>query len=141
MNSENSHFDLILMDIIMPHLDGVSATVCIREVRPHIPIIAMTSNIRTDDIEMYIRYGESSMKSLFRQFLTRIRYERRFTETLHKGGHASDSREALVGVQEEPLISQFSTNAASQRLCYTKSVASTSGIEHGSIIGGAVPER
>lgn len=52
-----NHFDLILMDIIMPHLDGVSATVCIREMRANIPIIAMTSNIRTDDIEMYFRYG------------------------------------------------------------------------------------
>lgn len=41
----------------MPHLDGVSATVCIREMRANIPIIAMTSNIRTDDIEMYFRYG------------------------------------------------------------------------------------
>lgn len=43
----------------MPHLDGVSATVCIREIRANIPIIAMTSNIRTDDIEMYFRYGQS----------------------------------------------------------------------------------
>lgn len=56
LGAEN-HFDLILMDIIMPHLDGVSATVCIREMRANLPIIAMTSNIRTDDIEMYFRYG------------------------------------------------------------------------------------
>lgn len=48
------------MDIIMPHLDGVSATACIREVAPAIPIIAMTSNIRADDIEMYFRYGMST---------------------------------------------------------------------------------
>lgn len=46
------------MDIIMPHLDGVSATVCIRDIRPSIPVIAMTSNIRTDDIDMYFRYGK-----------------------------------------------------------------------------------
>jgi osomolarity two-component system response regulator SKN7 len=45
----------------MPHLDGVSATVCIREIRPHVPIIAMTSNIRTDDIDMYFRYGKIKM--------------------------------------------------------------------------------
>ena len=51
-------FDLILMDIIMPHLDGVSATVCIREKLPNIPIVAMTSNIRADDIDMYFRYGQ-----------------------------------------------------------------------------------
>ncbi|PQE14427.1 hypothetical protein CJF30_00007022 [Rutstroemia sp. NJR-2017a BBW] len=57
MNTAANAFDLILMDIIMPHLDGVSATVCIREIRHDIPIIAMTSNIRTDDIDMYFRYG------------------------------------------------------------------------------------
>jgi osomolarity two-component system response regulator SKN7 len=56
-NGAANSFDLILMDIIMPHLDGVSATVCIREIRPAIPIIAMTSNIRADDIDMYFRYG------------------------------------------------------------------------------------
>lgn len=50
-------FDLILMDIIMPHLDGVSATVCIKDLHPHIPIIAMTSNIRADDIHMYFSHG------------------------------------------------------------------------------------
>jgi osomolarity two-component system response regulator SKN7 len=45
----------------MPHLDGVSATVCIREIRPNIPIIAMTSNIRADDIDMYFRYGKAAI--------------------------------------------------------------------------------
>jgi len=57
INAGPHAFDLILMDIIMPHLDGVSATVCIREINPTIPIIAMTSNIRADDIDMYFRYG------------------------------------------------------------------------------------
>lgn len=57
INNGHNQFDLIFMDIIMPHLDGVSATVCIRETRPDIPIIAMTSNIRADDIDMYFRYG------------------------------------------------------------------------------------
>jgi osomolarity two-component system response regulator SKN7 len=60
MNQNPNGVDLILMDIIMPHLDGVSATVCIRGVAPAIPIIAMTSNIRTDDIDMYLRYGTST---------------------------------------------------------------------------------
>ncbi|PBP20852.1 response regulator, partial [Diplocarpon rosae] len=65
INHGNSHFDLVLMDIIMPHLDGVSATVCIREMTPQIPIIAMTSNIRADDIDMYFRYGEFCLSLLF----------------------------------------------------------------------------
>lgn len=59
MNQNPSGVDLILMDIIMPHLDGISAASCIRGVAPAIPIIAMTSNIRADDIDMYFRYGMS----------------------------------------------------------------------------------
>lgn len=46
------------MDIIMPVFDGVSATACIRMVQPRVPIIAMTSNIRQEDIAMYFHWGE-----------------------------------------------------------------------------------
>ncbi|KAK3674540.1 kinase-regulated stress-responsive transcription factor skn7 [Recurvomyces mirabilis] len=49
-------YDLVLMDIIMPSLDGVSATHLIRQF-DNTPIIAMTSNIRSDDISMYFQHG------------------------------------------------------------------------------------
>jgi osomolarity two-component system response regulator SKN7 len=49
-------YDLVLMDIIMPNLDGVSACHLIRQFNST-PIIAMTSNIRSDDIDMYFRHG------------------------------------------------------------------------------------
>ncbi|KIW05589.1 hypothetical protein, variant 1 [Verruconis gallopava] len=49
-------YDLVLMDIIMPNLDGVSACHLIRQFSST-PVIAMTSNIRSDDIEMYFRHG------------------------------------------------------------------------------------
>jgi osomolarity two-component system response regulator SKN7 len=51
-----SKYDLILMDIIMPNLDGVSTTHLIRQFDTT-PIIAMTSNIRSDDISMYFQHG------------------------------------------------------------------------------------
>ncbi|RMZ85466.1 hypothetical protein DV737_g814, partial [Chaetothyriales sp. CBS 132003] len=49
-------YDLILMDIIMPNLDGVSACHIIRQF-DRTPIVAMTSNIRSDDIQMYFQHG------------------------------------------------------------------------------------
>lgn len=52
-----SKYDLILMDIIMPNLDGVSACHLIRQFDGQTPIIAMTSNIRSDDISMYFQHG------------------------------------------------------------------------------------
>lgn len=45
------------MDIIMPRLDGVSATARIREWLPQAPIVAMTSNIRQEDVATYFQYG------------------------------------------------------------------------------------
>jgi osomolarity two-component system response regulator SKN7 len=52
------HFDLILMDIIMPNLDGVSACHLIRQQSEvPVPIVAMTSNIRTEDINLYYHHG------------------------------------------------------------------------------------
>lgn len=49
-------YDMILMDIIMPNLDGVSACHLIRQF-DRTPIVAMTSNIRSDDIQMYFHHG------------------------------------------------------------------------------------
>lgn len=57
VNANPAWFDLIFMDIVMPQLDGVSATAMIRDVAPRIPIIAMTSNINQQDLEMYFHWG------------------------------------------------------------------------------------
>ncbi|KAL9054188.1 MAG: hypothetical protein Q9162_004296 [Coniocarpon cinnabarinum] len=54
--NSGSSYDLILMDIIMPVLDGVSACHLVRQFDTT-PIIAMTSNIRSDDISMYFQHG------------------------------------------------------------------------------------
>ncbi|KAF2147258.1 uncharacterized protein K452DRAFT_293715 [Aplosporella prunicola CBS 121167] len=54
--NQGSKYDLVLMDIIMPNLDGVSACHLIRQFDTT-PIIAMTSNIRSDDISMYFQHG------------------------------------------------------------------------------------
>ncbi|KAA8913632.1 hypothetical protein FN846DRAFT_771821 [Sphaerosporella brunnea] len=50
-------YDLVLMDIMMPNLDGCSAAALIRQFNADTPIIAMTSNIRRDDINNYFNNG------------------------------------------------------------------------------------
>ncbi|MGJ8691287.1 MAG: response regulator [Thalassotalea sp.] len=55
------HFDLILMDIHMPVLDGIQATQQIRALADKklasIPIIALTANVMKEDVENYLTLG------------------------------------------------------------------------------------
>jgi osomolarity two-component system, response regulator SKN7 len=60
--NNGAKYDLVLMDIIMPNLDGVSATHLIRQF-DNTPIVAMTSNIRSDDISMYFQHGGCNQKA------------------------------------------------------------------------------
>ena len=54
----SAHFDLILMDIQMPIMDGVSATIEIRnKLHSRIPIIALTANASVSDEMKYKEVG------------------------------------------------------------------------------------
>lgn len=52
-----SKYDLILMDIIIPQLDGTTATAVIRSMNSNVPIIAMTGNVLEDDLLQYLQNG------------------------------------------------------------------------------------
>ncbi|KAE9973171.1 ATP-dependent RNA helicase [Venturia inaequalis] len=56
-------YDLILMDINMPRLDGFGATSAIRSKNIHIPILAMTANALRGDREECIAKGMSDYVS------------------------------------------------------------------------------
>ncbi len=43
--------DVVLMDLVMPVMDGVSATRIIHQKYPHIQIIALTSSVEPDLIQ------------------------------------------------------------------------------------------
>jgi len=45
------------MDIHMPEMDGIDATIEILKLDPNIPIVAMTANIMPDDVKNYISSG------------------------------------------------------------------------------------
>ena len=54
---EKVKFDLVLMDIVMPNLDGASATAVIRSFDSDTPIIAMTGNYQKEDLMTYLSHG------------------------------------------------------------------------------------
>ena len=52
----DSHFDIVLLDIIMPGMDGIETIEKIREFDPNIPVYAVTANA-TEEEEFYISKG------------------------------------------------------------------------------------
>ena len=74
---EKQTFDLVLMDVQMPEMDGLEATMVIRQKEKssgkHLPIVAMTANAMKGDKEHCLRSGMDgylakplSVKELFR---------------------------------------------------------------------------
>jgi CheY-like chemotaxis protein len=50
-------FDLVLMDIKMPVMDGLQATTKIKELRPELPVIALTANAFDSDRQLAMKAG------------------------------------------------------------------------------------
>lgn len=49
--ASKKNYDLILMDIVMPEMDGLTATRLIRSTNKNIPIIALSANVFESDID------------------------------------------------------------------------------------------
>lgn len=54
---KNTAFDLVLMDIQMPVMDGMTACRILRETNKDTPVIALTANVMADDIFKYKQEG------------------------------------------------------------------------------------
>jgi len=58
---EGGKFDLILMDVQMPQMDGLTASVILRDLEKsrgtHVPIIALTAHVGKEDIEKCFKAG------------------------------------------------------------------------------------
>jgi CheY-like chemotaxis protein len=118
-----SKYDLVLMDIIMPNLDGVSACHLIRQFDTT-PIVAMTSNIRSDDISMYFQHGMCSRACLQTSINISPRYERCTSQAIHE-------RRSLAHVGETPGPSEEAHGANRWHGCTTTRASPSSACAKG----------
>ncbi len=54
---DNSEVDLVLMDIRMPKMDGIEATLQIKAIRPDLPVIAQTAYAFQEERKKILSYG------------------------------------------------------------------------------------
>ena len=59
----NGGYDMVLMDIKMPVMDGLEATKVIKEKHPDLPIIALTANAFDSDRQLAVQAGCSDFLS------------------------------------------------------------------------------
>ncbi|MDG1780584.1 MAG: ATP-binding protein [Flavobacteriales bacterium] len=82
---EKEDFDVILMDLQMPEMDGIDATKCIREkekgLNKHIPIVALTASALTQSKDKVIDAGMDT-------FITKPFKPEELIEVLGRLGHA-----------------------------------------------------
>ena len=58
---ENNKYDIVLMDINMPEIDGFETSIRIKNINPNIPIIALTA---TDANEIKSRISQSEIDEI-----------------------------------------------------------------------------
>lgn len=54
---EQEEFDLVLMDIHMPVMDGIEAQKRINQLKPNVPVVALTANVMKQDVDSYLAQG------------------------------------------------------------------------------------
>ena len=83
---EKRHYDVILMDIQMPHMGGIEATENIRRYKDNskaiIPIIALTANALVGDAEKYLAAGINDYLS--KPFQREMLYKKIYKNVKHK---------------------------------------------------------
>ena len=107
-------YDLVLMDVQMPGIDGVTATKIIRALPPpacDIPIIAMTANVLADQVDGFIRSGMNGhVGKPFKPAALIAAIE------AHLGASNRQSVAEVAAARNEPAIDQLRTMISPEQL-------------------------
>ena len=93
--------DVVLMDIVMPEMDGPTATALLREQCPHIQVIALTTFVEEDLVQQAIRAGAIS-------YLLKDVHPNRLAQAIRdacigKGTIDASAAQALIQTKDQPI--------------------------------------
>jgi hypothetical protein len=114
-------YDLVLMDMQMPTMDGLEATALLRKVGFARPIVALTANVLKEDVGAYLRAGCTAClakpidRATFFQELAR-----------HLGGLAPDRG---APVDDRPLMRELAAQFAAELPQELAAIAAAAGEE------------
>lgn len=96
----NTHYDLILLDVMLPHLDGWTLVKSIRAVHPNVPIMFLTARDRVSDRVKGLESGADDYlikPFAFSELLARIR-------TLLRRQQANDPVEDSIEIADLTIL-------------------------------------
>jgi len=103
--------DVVLMDINMPDMDGITATEIIRKQNPYVQVVILS--VQGDQ-----NYMRRAMLVGARDFLTKPPMADELTSTIRRAGqmaHDEKAKGAQVSVSQVPNMSQLSSNISAGR--------------------------
>jgi len=125
-------FDLCILDIMMPEMDGLSLAIEIRKIDPVIPVIFLTArNQKEDIIEGFKSGGDDYITKPFSMEELLYRIEAIFRRTLNSaagkneelfqiGEYSFDSKRQLLGYRDQIINLTTKESELLQLLCRNK---------------------
>lgn len=107
---EVGKYDLVLMDLSMPEMDGITATQLLRQRGYDLPILAMTANVLKEDLDRCIQAGMNDyvVKPVVHQDLLNALRTWIAAKPMSKVSDAPQSNEmAVEGLWDEAILMQL----------------------------------
>jgi serine phosphatase RsbU (regulator of sigma subunit)/anti-sigma regulatory factor (Ser/Thr protein kinase) len=94
-------FDVLLLDVIMPGIDGFELRKIIRESRPHLPIIYLTAIVDTIDNSLIEKISQDKLTYYMRKPFVRDELVKMIRNTVAKKRSEEQSQELYSGIMED----------------------------------------
>ncbi len=94
-------YDVLLLDVIMPGIDGFELRKIIRESRPHLPIIYLTAIVDTIDNSLIEKISQDKLTYYMRKPFVRDDLVRMIRSTVAKRRSEEQTKELYTGIMED----------------------------------------